>query len=246
MSLQPTVSSLPQFLRFLSGLPDADGMIHALVRGPMLTWGSTRGTFLSAASTELVSQAAYGYPAEQVRRYARFPLSIDLPAARAMRGPSITRVESLLDDFMVLRLDASAWLETIRANGPGNLIAFPVGGTRRPLGVVSVMTSDAQGASVPSAQALEALGAVLGLWWSHPLTPRERATISVPETALRLTDRQQEILRLVDTGATNSAIASRLGYSESTVKQEVTRAIHALRAHDRRDAVLRARDLGLL
>ena len=60
-----------------------------------------------------------------------------------------------------------------------------------------------------------------------------------------LTGREQDILALMATGATNTVIAGRLGLSEKTVRNNVSNIFAKLRVADRAAAVARARDAGL-
>jgi len=55
-----------------------------------------------------------------------------------------------------------------------------------------------------------------------------------------------EILAQVRDGRSNAAIGARLGYSESTVKQELHRITNRLRVRTRSDAVKWAEELNLL
>ena len=61
-----------------------------------------------------------------------------------------------------------------------------------------------------------------------------------------LTDRELEILRLVNAAMTNSQIAGKLFLSEATVKRHLTNIFHKLKARSRLEAVNRAIALGLL
>lgn len=61
-----------------------------------------------------------------------------------------------------------------------------------------------------------------------------------------LTERQSVILSLIAKGLSNPAIAQRIGYSHSLVRQETTRIFHGLEVANRQDAVLAARKRGLL
>lgn len=240
------LGSLPQFLRYLSGLPDAEGMVTALVRGPLIPFGATRATFLELDGDDLVSIYAEGYPVQLVHRFARFPTNVDLPSTRSLGMPTRSRVEDLLDDYPVLRLDASRWKAVIEENGPGEVIGFPIQASRRTMGVITILTADGPGVRGLSDELAASLGAVIGLWWSHPLTPKARVNASIEEDILFLSDRQQAILILVEQGLSTAKIAIRLGYSESTVKQQIQRAMQTLRVTDRRTAAARARELGLL
>lgn len=61
-----------------------------------------------------------------------------------------------------------------------------------------------------------------------------------------LSDREQEILRLVGQGLSNREVADRLSLAEGTVKNYVTTILQKLGTRDRTQAALRARELGLL
>jgi DNA-binding NarL/FixJ family response regulator len=61
-----------------------------------------------------------------------------------------------------------------------------------------------------------------------------------------LSEREEEILRLVARGLSNREIANRLSLAPGTVKNYVTTILQKLGARDRTQAALRARELGLL
>jgi len=61
-----------------------------------------------------------------------------------------------------------------------------------------------------------------------------------------LTVRQQQILAMMANGLTNPQIASRIGFSTSTVRMESLAIYRALGVHDRQNAVTAGRSLGLL
>ena len=61
-----------------------------------------------------------------------------------------------------------------------------------------------------------------------------------------LTSRELEILRLLAAGHSNREIGNRLFITEGTVKNHVTEILGKLGVHDRTQAALKARDLGLL
>ena len=76
------------------------------------------------------------------------------------------------------------------------------------------------------------------------LAPSSAPTGTVTES--RLTRREQEILRLVATGATNREIAEHLVISEGTVKNHLANLFSRLGLRDRTQAVLYAREHELL
>lgn len=73
--------------------------------------------------------------------------------------------------------------------------------------------------------------------------PARPAAEQLPEP---LSEREQEILRLMAQGANNRQIASQLFLAEGTVKNYVSTILDKLSVQDRTQAALRARDLGLL
>jgi DNA-binding CsgD family transcriptional regulator/tetratricopeptide (TPR) repeat protein len=72
---------------------------------------------------------------------------------------------------------------------------------------------------------------------------RRSATLANP---MGLTTRQTEVLRLLDDGLTNAELAERLYLSVKTVDHHVSAILTKLDVTKRRDAVRRARELGLL
>jgi LuxR family maltose regulon positive regulatory protein len=61
-----------------------------------------------------------------------------------------------------------------------------------------------------------------------------------------LTSRELEVLQLLATGRSNRAIADELVVSLDTVKRHVTHILDKLEVANRTQAVIRARELGLL
>lgn len=76
--------------------------------------------------------------------------------------------------------------------------------------------------------------------WAPPARPLAE---SLPEP---LSDREEEVLRLLAHSLTNREIAARLNLAEGTVKNYVTSILQKIGARDRTQAALRAQELGLL
>lgn len=77
--------------------------------------------------------------------------------------------------------------------------------------------------------------------------PRNRARrLRQVTSAPDLSERQLQTLRLLERNLTMRQIASRIGFSESTVRMESLAIYRALGVHDRRGAVSMGRTLGLL
>jgi DNA-binding NarL/FixJ family response regulator len=75
--------------------------------------------------------------------------------------------------------------------------------------------------------------------------PRARNPKQV-ELAEALSPREMEVMRLVATGVSNKEIADHLVISEGTVKNHLSSILSKLGAKDRLQAVIKARELGIL
>jgi two-component system, NarL family, nitrate/nitrite response regulator NarL len=72
------------------------------------------------------------------------------------------------------------------------------------------------------------------------------AAVQPPGLLGRVTERQLDVLRLIATGGSNKEIARDLDLSPATIKAHTAAAIAALGAANRTEAVMRARELGLI
>jgi LuxR family maltose regulon positive regulatory protein len=83
---------------------------------------------------------------------------------------------------------------------------------------------------------------LLGAFGAAPGVPGQ-AEGALPEP---LSQREEEVLRLIAAGLTNREIAERLVISAETAKKHVGNICDKLGAHNRTEAAARARELGLL
>jgi LuxR family maltose regulon positive regulatory protein len=106
---------------------------------------------------------------------------------------------------------------------------------RRLLTIVGVPTTGRAGQGPESALPAGRLGQAAGLECGERGAPTER-----------LSERELEVLRLVARGASNHAIAQQLVITVGTVKSHMNHILEKLGAHNRTEAVARAREAGLL
>lgn len=108
-------------------------------------------------------------------------------------------------------------------------------------GAAGYLLKDVDNDTIVSAISDAAAGAIV-------LTPGGDSRIIAALRAPRvtLTDRERDVLMLVDEGAANKEIASRLFISESTVKTHVVHLLEKLGVASRAAAASEARRLGLL
>ncbi len=67
-----------------------------------------------------------------------------------------------------------------------------------------------------------------------------------PQLFPELTNREREVLTLIGQGLNNTAIATRLVLSLKTVRNHVSNILNKLQLNDRAQAIIRARDAGLV
>jgi DNA-binding NarL/FixJ family response regulator len=102
----------------------------------------------------------------------------------------------------------------------------------------AIRTVVAGGALIEPSVARKVLGEFARL-----VPPARPVTAVLPDP---LTEREQQVLRLLSQGLTNKEIALRLSLAEGTVKNNVTVILQKLGVHDRTQAALRARQLGII
>jgi DNA-binding CsgD family transcriptional regulator len=90
----------------------------------------------------------------------------------------------------------------------------------------------------------------LGMWLGAKLFRRPPAAPFVPNTraqeTLGISERELEVLELLAAGQSNKEIARRLDVSPNTVKTHVTKLFEKLEARRRTEAIVRARELGMI
>lgn len=91
---------------------------------------------------------------------------------------------------------------------------------------------------------------VLGVWLGHRLTrrPREEAPTRNQKAldALKVSDKEYEVLELLAAGHSNQEIAERLFVSPNTIKTHLASLYRKLEVSRRTQAVSRARELRLI
>jgi len=169
---------------------------------------------------------------------------------KAVREMSIevTRMSQMLETYPALKMDEAIWQRELELNGDQTIVASPI--ISRGIGVGSfTFLTPADYAWTPSDHGfVSGMSSLLGMWLAGLNSLNESSKFQFDpqmDIALNLDGRQLEILRLVEQGRSNASIAFTLGYSESTVKQDLQRAMKVLRTKDRLDAAIQARSLGM-
>jgi DNA-binding CsgD family transcriptional regulator len=243
--------ALPPFLHFLSSFPAPATVARALVVGPLAPLGARSCIVMLAHDDELRLLSTHGVLEAADDRYRTISLRLDLSIIDAFRQSRIivSDLETFCDAYPSLMLDRDLWTALEGAVGPGTVVDAPILSEGVPIGCIGLVCSGQEPWSPDGFALLDGICSALGMWITHPrsriqrtLNPRRGTS----EMRLELTPRQREILRLVEKDKSNAMIAASLGFSDSTVKQELLRIMRLLRVTDRHQAVRTAREVGLI
>jgi len=91
-----------------------------------------------------------------------------------------------------------------------------------------------------------ALGAWLALRLRGPRIPETFEINRLAQQSLGLSERELEVLSLIAAGQSNKEIARQLGVSPNTVKTHIANLFEKLGAQRRTEAILKARELGVI
>ncbi|CAO3457345.1 LuxR C-terminal-related transcriptional regulator [Azospirillum largimobile] len=189
-----------------------------------------------------VRQLSDGAPAVALR-YDLIVLDWRMPGAEGSNPVSVLRQAGIQGPVAVVTgaEDPLTALEVLRCGAEAYL---PKTTPRRVLAQALRLVAEG-GSFVPKCVALDLMH-MTDL--SLDIDEAEEADDPVPEGALSspLTDREQQVLSMLATGATNKEIGRHLSLQEVTVKLHTRRILRKLGARNRTDAVRRAQQAGLL
>jgi len=154
--------------------------------------------------------------------YELVVLDLGLSDSQGMNGLLTLRED--FPDVPVIILTSDSSIETVTAAFENNARGFVVKGESPHVLVSAVRTVLAGGTHIPELSGV-----------SLPPSPQPKP----------LSPRKLDVLRLLLEGLPNKTIASRLGLSENTIKVHVAGIYAELNVHNRVQAVMRARQLGL-
>lgn len=233
--------------KFISSGPSGDALCRALAGTLSDIEPVAIGVYLAWPDLTLSLAGWHGQPERALDgHYALLPRNIDLPVTVAFRSSQavLAQTAGCSDQWPLLGPYEAA------AGDARHLGAFPLLFQGSPIGVLWCAT----GQAIPSTWAwlarVEAIVAMVAAWARIAVTEPTAAAAGWGSAHLRhaweLSSRQQAILALVRDGLTNAQIGARLGYSPSTVKQEISAMMAMLGAADRVDAARRGEAAGLL
>lgn len=242
----PAFGGLPALANLLSRRPHPDEIVTCLVDGPLAPYSAFAGILLWCREPTLRMLGVHGYKDEELDGFDDIPLHADLPITRAVRDGELIiasgdRFEIDYTDERVV--DAARWADMRARVRIGAIVSVPIISRGVPVGALGFTCHEEREWIPADLSLLETVSRMLAMWMQHPDSgiPWRRST----HDGISLTPRQCQILALVIGGKTNAAIGAYLGYSESTVKQELGRAMRMLGTTSREATAQRAASLHL-
>lgn len=243
------------FMRLATTRPDASALVHALVKGPFSIYGTFAATLYApdpaGHALELQGQWGFGHA---LSTYAALPLDLVFPATRAFLTGQPIFVEATEAGERYPLLDV-AQTEILRDREIDpeavTIVAMPLQYQGVSIGVCTWWCTHQGPWSWNDFTFVDGTSAVMAMWMQlrNYEASLAAAGLGAPGMAARrpmITDRQRSVLHLIQQGRSNEAIASALGFSVSTVKNDVQGLFILLGCTRRSELIGRAEAVGLL
>lgn len=242
------------FIRLVTSRPDPDSTAHALVRGPLEIYGAFAATIYvpddAGRELELLGQWGFG-PA--LGSYTRVPLDLDFPIVRTyLTGEAIVApAREIMRNVLAETAMGSVLTDLRRGIDEVTVVAMPLQYQGVAIGA-SVWFCSHQGPwTWNDSSYIDGTAAILSLWlqlrsYEHSLEAAGLGSIRMDARPQLLTERQRTVLAMIRDGKSNAAIAAALGYSVSTVKNDVQALFTVLGATRRKELVRKAVEAGVL
>ena len=242
------------FMRLATTNPDPDTVAQSLVRGPMSAYGAIAATIYvpddGGDALRLIGQWGFG---PSLSHYAAIPLSVDFPLVRsyltgeALVVPGSAASGNVLSDTAL----TSVLADVGRRPDEVTVIAMPFQYRGIPIGAGVWLCTHPGPWTWHDYAYFDGTSAVVSLWLQLRTYEASLQAAGVGAQRLTtgrqlLTERQREVLALIRDGKSNAAIAAALGYSISTVKNDVQALLTVFGAARRKELVRRAVLAGVL
>ncbi len=242
-AVEPSVLA---FFRLLADAPDGDTVAHSLCFGLLAPYQAELVTIHMAderrESLDLVGQ--WGLERELAHLYARMPVDLPSPTADVLSSGAelFVSFRQVAAEYPIM----AAYLKAHPSQARSQAAYLPLRHRGVPVGVLGLRFHQPVQRTWQLRQVLDAALSGITLWGvAHASAARGTAEGRRRQRELRISDRQRQVLALVREGRTNADIARRLGYSEVTIKADLTALYKLLGAKGREELVERAGKAGL-
>jgi DNA-binding CsgD family transcriptional regulator len=190
-----------------------------------------------------VSVGSFGVDETLLNGHEQVPLDIPFPISEVYRTGTEynATIRKLSHDYPM----ASGWADLHAEQDTIEVTILPVFRGALVIGVVVLGSRGRLGRDWQVRNVLDTMCACLSCW-SVMNDPTSTVPLQILAQTLQVTDRQREILQLVEASYSNQQIALRLGFSEGTIRSDLLQLTRLLRVRGRQNLVMLAREAGLL
>jgi len=235
-------TSLADFVRYLADDPRGEAVGTALLRGPLAELGASAAIVFAATGDResLRCVASANYPPGLLRQLSRLPVEARHVACQVFRSgvEEVWSVTEAATQHPVMRAAA----EVLPGGPRGDMASLPLRSRGETIGVLGFTCPDGLPRTWESRRVVDGVAGALALWVALRRALEVEAVVP-GRTPLVVTARQRRVLELVREGSNNAQIAVLLGYSEKTIKNDLTSLYRLLGASSRSDLVARALEL---
>ena len=238
---------LDQITKFISFLSTKELTLNEILRHMVLVVLSPLNVEAISirqinSGNQAVRIATWGIPPEMVQAPGDiYSLNEKYPSTDTLRFRRTTWINTLPDfgdDYPLLK----AFPYT---TGAKSFIVFPIEKAGTPVAALGIFSRDIIQPNSEIESFLTAVGSVFSMYLFSQASnvhkaqePRGKRTNSdIGNAARELTERQIQILRLISEDRTNLAVSELLGYSESTIRQELIKIFTKLNCTNRNEAI---------
>ena len=244
-SIAASEPSMLAFFRMLAEAPDGNSVAHAICRGVLPVYGTELVTIYTANADgdglELSGQ--WGLERELAHLYAQLPMDLPSPERDAFRSgvEAFVSVRKVAADYPM----AASYLKAHPGQARSQAAYLPLRHRAVPIGVLGLRFPQPIQRTWHLRTTLDALTSGLTLWTLARSSTRTSAESRKRQREIQVSTRQRQVLELARAGKTNAEIARALGFSEVTIKADLTALYKLLGASGRTDLIERATKAGL-
>ena len=222
------ISQLNEYLELKR--PSLDELVHFLTVRTLQPWSAER-VFIARVDRDGVFRdfSFFGFPFDNSANWQEVHIADRVPMADAARSGTIVVAseEQIVEVYKTLVDRRSEWIGR-------TIIDVPIikGGVS--VGVIGIVFKGETPQDESFLPFLRSLASCIVFALDE--TRRKIAQKRTLGPKNELTDRQKKILEMMSQGLTNAAMAIRLGFSESLVRQETVKIFRSLNVSNRREA----------
>jgi DNA-binding CsgD family transcriptional regulator len=188
----------------------------------------------------IIPTGQFGFKPEVLKSWQKSSIEEEIPISDALKSNNIVWVANK-DQWMRDYPDLAKYENDFTTN---TFIAWPISVRGAYMSVLGLCVRSTEAPTQALLSFFETVGGIFALQLSqHPIATSTKEEDELATQYLLFTRRQRDVIHLMAEGLTNQQIASELGFSESTIRQETMRIYGILNAAGRADAIRKFREI---